>query len=813
MFSFRSIVIAVLGLVSSAAAAREIPGRLVDTTTTQPIPGAAIVATAERLEISAATNADGEFVLVVPEPPPFSLRLRVSAAGYEPLDLTIVDIPSTLELSLEAEPMVFRGAVEVTGLRATVGETPVTVSTVGRDEIERRYWAQDVPIFLQQTPGFYAYDDGGSGIGYSYYFLRGFDMRRTAVSLNGVPLNDAHSHSVFFVDLADFLSTTDEIQVQRGVGTTLYGGSAIGGSVNLETRAPLDDRRLRMSALGGSYGTSRLGLEFDSGLIDDRWAVSARTSRISSDGYRDQSWTDAWNYFLSIVRYGDRTSLRINLFGGPEETHLAYLGVPRSVLDGEVTGDERTDRRFNPLTYENEIDNFFQPHYQLIHSWQIDPSLVWQNTVYLFEGDGYFQQFGADQWMPAYGLDPVELPDGTTIDTTDLVTRREVDEWDAGWIPNVEWRHGGGRGNLQVGTAIRLHSGRHWGFVQWARTYPPDLPPDNRYYDYRLDKRTIQPFVQETWSFSERWTALAGLTWTSHRYEMRDDRLLGVELDESFSYLLPRIGVTFRPAGGLSVFANVSRGGREPAFRDIYDPQSFWSPPPLDLDPEELTDYELGATYAWATGRASVNLYYLDFDNAIVWAGGLDNNGDPVTANGAVTEHRGVEVDVEWSPAPEVGGRLNLAWSDNEIVEFIEFDFSGDPVDHSGNRLPVSPDWLVGLELYGTAGPLRGVLTVRFVDDFFLDNTEDMRKFPDIRDDPEYIHRVNEAFTSIDLGLELDLGRRVARTVEAERVVLTARVNNLTDQLYTTFGYFDGVQPVWIPAATRNAYAGLVIDW
>jgi iron complex outermembrane receptor protein len=808
-------VITILTLVVTAGTglAGELPGRLLDKESKEPIPGATLLATAEGVAVAGTTDDRGAFTLLLPDPPPFSVRLRVTARGYETLDLNITDVPHTSQLSLQAEPVVFRGEVEVTGLHATVGETPVTVSNVGRDEIERRYWAQDVPIFLEQTPGFYAYNDSGNGIGYSYFFLRSFDMRRTAISLNGVPLNDAHSHGVFFIDLADFLSTTDTIQVQRGVGTNLYGGSAIGGSVNVESRPPATERRLRLAVLGGSFGTGRLTLEYDSGLVNDQWAMTARYSRVSSDGYRDLSWAEMWNYYLSVVRFGKKTSLRINLFGGPEETHLAYEGIPKAVLDGEITGDERHDRRTNPLSYPNEIDSFFQPHYQLIHSWQINPDLAWQNTVYLFEGDGYFQQFKHDRWMPEYGLPPIDLPDGSIIDTTDLVRRREVDEWDAGWIPNLELRQGGGRGSLQAGAAFRIHSGRHWGFVQWAQFYPPDLPPDHRYYDYRLDKQTVQPFLQESWAFNERWNLMAGLTWTNHRYEMSDDRISGVEVDESFSYLLPRIGVTYRPLQSLSLFANISRGGREPAFRDIYDPQSYWSPPPLALDPEELTDYELGATYSWMTGRASLNLYYLDFDNAIVWAGGLDNNGDPVTANGAVTEHRGVELDLEWAPVTAFGARLNLAWADNEIVEFTEHDYDGNAVDHSGNALPVSPEWLVSLEMHGTVGPFKGVLTLRHVADFYLDNTQDMRKFPEISDGPGYIHRVNEAYTVVDLGVEFDLGQTVAAALMAQKIRASFRINNLTDSLFTTFGYFDGSQPVWIPAATRNGYAGLVFEW
>ncbi len=177
------------------------------------------------------------------------------------------------------------------------------------------------------------------------------------------------------------------VQVQRGVGTNLYGGSAIGGSVNIQSRQPLTERRLHLAMLGGSFGTSRLTFEFDSGLINDKWATTARYSRVHSDGYRDQSWSEMWNYYLSVVRYGEKTSLRINLFGGPEETHLAYEGITKAYLDGEITGDRRVDRRHNPLAYPNEVDNFFQPHYQLIHSWQIKPDLAWQNTFYLFEGE------------------------------------------------------------------------------------------------------------------------------------------------------------------------------------------------------------------------------------------------------------------------------------------------------------------------------------------------------------------------------------------------------------------------------------------
>ncbi len=803
------IVLTMLPLTVDAA---DLPGKLVDATTNIPIAGIEVLATAAGVDLRATTDETGSFVLSLPDPPPTSLRVHIDIPGYQPIDLNVTDVSTTRLLSLQAQ-QIFAGEVEVTGLRADAGDTPITVTDVDREEIESLYWAQDVPVFLQSTPSFYAYNDSGNGIGYSYFFLRSFDMRRTAVSLNGVPLNDAHSHGLFFIDLADFLATTDNVQIQRGVGTNLYGGSAIGGSIDLQTSEPSAERRLRLVTLGGSFGTSRLSLAFDTGMLNDRWAATFRYSKVQSDGYRDQSWVDMWNYFGSVTRYGEKTTLRINLFGGPQETHLAFEGITKEYLNGQVTGDVRNDRRYNPLEYAGEIDSFFQPHYQVVHDWQVNQDLVFRNTLFYFTGDGYFQQFKQDRWFPEYGLQPFPGPDGEIIDATDLIRRREVDEWDGGWIPNLEWRHGNGRGSLQFGAAIRLHSGRHFGSVQWAQFYPPDLAPDHHYYDYMLDKTTVQPFVQENWRFNERWNLLAGMTWTSHKYDMHDDRINDVEFEQSYQYLLPRLGLAFHPDANWSLYGNISRGGREPAFRDIYDPQSYWTPPPQDIDPERLTDYELGASYRWQTGAATLNFFYLDFSNAIVWAGGLDNNGDPVTANGAVTEHKGVEFDLDWSPLPRFSGKLSMAWADNTIVDFTEFGYGGEFFDHSGNSLPVSPEWMGTLEIRGGAGPVDGFLQLRFVDEFFLDNTEDMRKFPEIRDDPDYIHRVNPAYTVLDLGLEVDLGRTVAHLISARRVSLQVRANNLTDKLYTTFGYFDGYQPVWIPAATRNGYLGLTFDW
>jgi len=774
-----------------------------------PIPGARIAV--EETEAKTTTDREGRFSLPLPTEADHPVALIVTADGYGPASLTVDPSAGPVEIVLRPTA-VFSDQVEVTAVRARAGETPVTLSNVTREEIERAYWGQDVPVFLTQIPGFNAYSDGGSGIGYSYFTLRGFDMRRTAVSLNGVPLNDAESHGVFFIDLADFLATTGDIQVQRGVGTGLYGGSAIGGSVDLATRHPLPERRFHATLAGGAWGTRRYDLQYDTGLsADGRWAASFRWSRIDTDGYRDQSWVEMWNYFATVERYGERTSLRLVLFGGPEETHLAYEGIDRDHLEGRITGDRRRDRRFNPLTYPGEIDHFFQPQEQLIHTWQISDDLVLENTLFYFQGDGYFRQYKTDRWMPEYDLPPFEGPDGEPVDTTDLVRKRNVREWDAGWIPRLQWTHAGGRGTLQAGTAFRLHQGHHWGEGVWAEHYPPDLAPDHRYYDYEVDKRTVQPFVQESLELSDTWNLMAGLTWTSHRYELGKDRRNGVAFSETYSWLLPRLGVTFRPVTGWSLFANVSRGAREPAFRDIYDPQDYWSER-VRLDEERLTDYELGAQRRFSHGYARLNLYWLHFSNEIVWAGGIDDNGVPVTANGAVTNHRGIELEAAWNPRDRWGGHLALSWSRNTFSRFLEYGWDGEPEDRSGNRIAGVPDWLVTLQLTGGLGPVDGMVTLRYVGEFFLDSTEDLRNDPASRREPGYVHRTNDDFLTVDLAFRIDLGTGVADALGASAAHMDVRVVNLFDDLHTTFGYMDD-QPLWIPAATRSVYAGLTVDW
>ena len=355
----------------------------------------------------------------------------------------------------------------------------------------------------------------------------------------------------------------------------------------------------------GSYGTTRLTVKYDSGLVGGRWGLSARYSKVNTDGYRDQSWVDSWNYYLALARYGERSRLRVTLFGGPEQTHLAYVGVPQAALDGQADGRRRhVDRRTNPLTYPGEIDNFFQPHYQVVHDLTISPKAKLSQTAYVFLGDGYYDQFRADRTLGEYDLPNVALPGGEVIDADrpgPAAQRRRVGRR-AGCRPSRTRRAAGA---LDAQGEVRIHRAHHDGTVTWAQSYPTGVSPDH--------PTTTTGRRRTRWSAARRrgtpsrrgWRCRAGCSSPTTEYGMSDDQLKGVTLDESYNFALPRFrGGLSSSASRPTLYVGVARGMREPFFRSIYDPQDYYSTP-VSLDPEDVWNVESGISVQRARGACA----------------------------------------------------------------------------------------------------------------------------------------------------------------------------------------------------------------
>lgn len=793
-----------LFLPAVAAAGWTVTGTVRDAASGQPLPRASVlvVETGQRAE----TAEDGSFTLEGTADRP--LTLAVSRPGYEVVRLRVE--PGDRRLAVALAPMVsFADRIEVTATRAREGADPVSFTNLPRERLEKAYWGQDPALLLAQTvPGFYAYNDNGNGIGYSYFTVRGFGQARTRVTLNGAPLNDAESGELFFIDLADFLSTAGDVQLRRGV----YGLSGIGGAVDVTTAAPATEPSFRLHAGFGSFGTRRQSVIYDSGLVAGTWAVSARYSRVQTDGYRDQSWVEQWNYYLSLARFGERSRTRLVLFGGPERTHLAYNGISKRVLEGGLTGDKDRDRRFNPLTWEGEIDEFTQPHFQLLHETSLAPGTELSQVLYAFRGEGFYDQFKTSRKLVEYNLPVITLPDGSKITRTDLVRRRNVREWDWGWVPTLSRTVG--PWTLTLAGEGRIHWAQHFGEVRWAQHYPPGVPPLRRYYDYRVDKQTASLSAGVSYRASQRLTLSAGLQGTRHRYEMSHDRLKGVAFDETYNFLLPRAGAVWRLGEDSEAYVAVARGMREPAFRTIYDPQDYWGTR-VKLDPEDVWDWEAGVSLRRASWRLRANVFWMDFANEIVWAGTLDESGVPVYGNGARSLHRGLELDGSWRMTPRLKLDAALTWSRNTFTKYREYVDEATWVVYDGNRIAGYPDLMALLSLQSEFGGVRLALDGRYVGRFYLDNTEDNRRTPEERQVEGYVRRVNPAFTVVDASARVPLPRGWMRRVGLGPSELLLRVDNLFDRRYTAFGYVDWdgelgrLDPRFIPAASRSFYIGV----
>ena len=792
-----------LHLAVPARGGELVRGRVVDAVTGAPLTGARVELPASRVAV--LSGPDGAFSLATV--PAGDVLIAVSLPGYHVARVAL-STPLTAPLEVRLAPIVtFTDAIEVTATRARTGADPVTVTNVPEERVDEAYWAQDPAVLLADiVPGVYAYSDGGNGVGYSYFTIRGFGQARSRVTLNGAPLNDAESGELFFVDLADFLATAGDIQVQRGV----WGLSGIGGAIDVSTRRPALEPGLSITLGAGSFATRRAGVVFDSGLVDGRWAVTARASSLSSDGYREQSWVEMWNAFLSVSRFGERSRLRLLLFGGPEETHLAYAGVPRSVLEGGLSGDADHDRRFNPLTYPGEIDTFTQPHLQLVHELSLSESTRLEETFYAFTGDGQYEQFKSNRRLVEYNLPDVALPDGSIVTRSDLVRRRSVDEWDAGWVPKLT--HADGPWEITVSGEVRVHRGHHTGEVRWAQFYPLGVPPDRRYYDYGLGKESVALALGAAWHANEALVLSAGLELARHRYEMSDDKLKGVGFSETFDFALPRLGLVARLGDGAHVYANVARGMREPTFRSLYDPQDYYGER-ARLDPEDVWDWEAGFSLQRGRVRARANLFSMAFANEIVYAGALDDSGVPIYGNNARSLHRGLELDGSAELSTAVGLDATLTLSRNRFTRYGEYGWDGTVVSYDGNAIAGYPDLLASLAVRGSAGPLRASLGVRHVGRLFLDSTQDNRRDPAARRQPGYVPRINPAFTVVDALLRLEAPARITELFTAHRAELEVRVNNLLGETYTAFGYVEDGEPLFIPAAGRNLYIGATLGF
>ena len=797
--------ILVMGIMCAAVARGQqtgsLAGRIADRETGAALAGAHILVPATAV----ATASDSLGVYHLAGFAPGTMEVRVSFVGYEPRIVTAfveggkethLDVLLTQTI-LKAQP------ITVTATWGQDRKTPISFSTLTASDLRERYTTQDVPVLLSELPSTTYYSESGNGVGYTYLNIRGFDSRRIAVMVNGVPQNDPEDHNVYWLDMPDLPASVEDIQVQRGAGSAFYGSPAIGGSVNLVTANFARERSVVVSAGAGSFGTRKFSASFTSGLIDNRYAFHGRLSKITSDGYRDRSWVDFTSYFLGVVRYDRSMTTQLHFYGGPIADGLAYQGIPKE----DVKDPQK--RRDNPIRRPEEKENFSQPHYELLHEWRLSPSVTLTNTVFYVYGDGFFDYDGS--WAPysyyritpEYGFAVGGDPD--TLYAPGALIRAQVTNRQWGWLPRVTIDHGDG--TLIVGAEVRDHGSLHWGRLQWAA--PPGVPYDYRYYQYRGAKRIFSLYTHELYDAAPKLKLMFELQYAYNRYRLYDEKFLGNDFAVSYHFLNPHIGLNYNLNDVWSTYATAALTSREPRLKNLYDaaeastPASWGAVTPqfatgpdgsLDFSaplvkPESLLDLELGIRFASPAVRFTANGYFMDFRDEIIKSGQVDRFGQPVTGNADRTRHVGIELSAQAEVLKCLEISANATVGRSWFVRHTDYS-SGAPVTLDGNPIAGFPSTLANGRVTYRQGAFAASWSLRYLGMQYTDNfRSELRTV-----DP---HVVSDGWVACTMDPS-DGGVGIEAKLQ---------VTNIFDAMYAAYGEGE----MFFVGATRGMYIGVSV--
>ena len=570
--------------------------------------------------------------------------------------------------------------VNINALRA--GEkTPVSFTNISKEQISKSNLGQDLPYIISMSPSVVTTSDAGAGIGYTGFRIRGSDPTRINVTINGIPLNDSESQGVWWVNMPDFSSSIDNIQIQRGVGTSTNGSGAFGASVNLQTNGLKLTPYSVTSSTIGSYNTLKNNIEFGTGLINNNFIIDTRISRISSDGYIDRASANLKSIYLEGTYLGEKSVLKALMFSGQELTYQAWNGVPLNYLD--------TNRTFNSYTYENEVDNYQQTHYQLHYSKQASKSTKLKIAYHYTHGEGYYEQEKLSQKFNDYGLENIIISDDT-ISTTNLVRRKWLKNDFGGITYSID--HNFKSTNLIFGGSYNKYSGQHYGNIIWAQ-YSSNGAINHQYYWNRAEKYDQNMYLKFNYNYSAKTNIYADLQTrkVDYTFEGKDENNNAAEQNVIFNFYNPKIGFFHTINKNQSFYMSYAVANREPNRNDFVE-----SSPKSRPIHETLYDTEIGYKYLSPKLNLSVNLYQMNYDNQLVLTGQINDVGANTRKNIAKSFRKGIEIEANYKINTKIAWSGNISFSENKIIEhtaYIDNWDTGDQeiIDYKNTDIAFSP--------------------------------------------------------------------------------------------------------------------------
>lgn len=752
-----------------------------------PLPGATVIAVGTLGGTAAAV--DGSYRLNLGRDGTYDIR--VSFVGFEPVTRSVtVRGAATADFALS--PAAIPAAEVVVSATRAGNRTPVTYQTVTGEELKRNNFGADIPFLLAMTPSLVETSEAGNGIGYTSMRIRGSDASRINVTIDGIPLNDAESQQVFWVDLPDFAASVESIQVQRGVGTSGNGAGAFGASVNIQTLSPGADAVANVTGTLGSFNTFKQSVSVGTGTIADRVSLLMRYSGLRSDGYVRHSGSDHRSMFVTGVYSAGRSRLKANVIIGEEQTGISWWGVTREMM--------AVDRRYNAAGvytdaggveryYENQTDNYWQNHYHLIFSRNMGGGLLLHTAAHLTDGKGYYEQYKENRRLSEFGL-PAVVIGGETLSRSDVIHRK----WNDNVFYGLTWalKYDGGGTDAAIGGAVNRHDGDHFGRVIWMR-YPGDAESGYEWYLNNGVKDEFNIYGKVNQMLFPRMSAYADmqLRLIGYRMEGPDDNLLLLDQEHRYSFFNPKAGLFFSAATGHDLYASVAVAHREPTRANYKDAVGDALATP---QAERLTDFEAGYSFRSGGAALNVNLYYMLYRDQLVPTGELSNVGYPIMTNVRDSYRAGVEIVTAVRPAEFLEWNLSLTLSRNKIRDFVEYYTDYNTSDWSEEYrsrelglvdIAYSPSVIGGSELVFrpfAAAELR--LLGKYVGSQYFDNTMSSAR----RLDPYFVSNAVASYRFEFSGVK--------------EAVVSLAVNNLFNSMYVSnaYGgnwYEDGAEQTW----------------
>ena len=674
--------------------------------------------------------------------------------------------------------------------------SPISHSNISKSEMSSRNLGQDLPVLLNFLPSVVTTSDAGAGIGYTGIRIRGVSPQSTNITINGIPFNDPESHGTFWVNLPDFTSSIESLQVQRGVGTSTNGSGAFGASINILTDAISKNPYAEISNSIGSYNTLKHTVKFSTGQLNDSFELSGRLSKIDSDGYIDRAYSDLKSYFIQGAYIKGNTLIKALTFGGHEKTYQSWDGISNDQL--------LENRRQNPLTYENEIDNYKQDHYQL--HWNQKLNEKWSTNLGLnyTYGRGYFEQYREADSVDTYGgiVDSDTDQNGNLTGTTDLIRRRWLDN--NFYVLNASTNYNSSKLNLMFNTSYSTYSGDHFGEVIWARNFSKGSSIRDRYYNGNGKKTDFSLFAKGSLILNNAFEFYADFQLRNINYKTTGytSDLVNMLLDESYSFFNPKFGLSYKLSPQSMVYGSYSRANREPSRSDFESNEN--------IKPEQLNDFEIGWRFRKDGLSLNINTYYMLYNEQLVLTGELDDVGSPIRTNSGSSYRMGIEAEARIKLSEFFLMNTNVTLSSNKNKQTLS-KFDGKIVDFGKTNISFSPDFIASNTIVFSP---KDNLDISFLSKYV---------------GKQYMGNIDADNSILDSYFvnDLNLNYKINPKKTFKEIIISGLINNILDKEYVSNGYYYTYDDTWsvpgqtktmdgagyYPQATRNFLIGITLKF